>query len=79
MKTLRLTPQLIKALTDFCDEDMLEAHVRELDALEDFILMELDIRKPADALGSIVTLRETRKLLMGLLDAMEEEGDGSNG
>ena len=73
MKTLSLTPALTKALADICDDEILNAHAEALDKMEDFLLDTDVTRDSVETVAMIITLRDTRKLLLTLLGAMKEE------
>lgn len=67
---LRLTPELTDALSYLCDEEILSVHAEALDKMEDFLLNHDPEQHSSETIAMIITLRDTRKLLLSILSAM---------
>lgn len=77
-KVFRMTPEVTEALADFCNTGTLMAHSQALDEAEDIVLNNTFDADAPQNIGVVISLRETRKLLLKLISAMtevEEEED----
>ena len=73
--TLNLTPELTKVLSEFCDEELLEAHASALDKMEDFLLNNDPEARAVETIANIITLRDMRQLMLSIREAMTEGGE----
>lgn len=72
MNKMTLTPELTKALCEFCgDVECMETRVDLIDCIEDHYIEE-DTDEPAKVLDTLKSLRYLKRDMMDILEAMRK-------
>lgn len=75
MSKMTLTPELTKALCDFCfDVDSMETRVDLINCIEDHYIEE-DTDEPAKVLDTLKSLRCLKRDMIDILEAMKKAED----